>query len=99
MSVVEQGLFTSFNLFGIAEALVHLFVAENPTVELSFTLYRAFFGYCPVNLLNVTVTEHGVEPLECLACLGKNYDAAYRAVETVWQSDKNVAGLCVFLFE
>ena len=60
---------------------------------------RIAAGQCPVCLVYLAEAQHLVETAQSLRCLGEDYGAAHRAVETVHHSDKYIARLGVALLD
>ncbi len=64
---------------------------------MTFLRFGSGADQCPVEFMDIRFTEHGIEALEGLGCLGENGDSAYRTVEAVRETHKDLAWLGVTL--
>ena len=98
-TVVEDGLLAAGTLTVVGIRLVLLFVADEPVLEGALLLRRTVLDDGPVGLVDLSVAEHLVEPLQGLAGLGEHHDAAGGTIETMHDADEGVARLVILLFQ
>lgn len=65
------------------EALVHLLIADEVVIQFCFWNFRSFADQCVIGLVDFAFSEEGSHPFQGLGGLGKNNDAADRAVKAV----------------
>ena len=98
-AVMEDGFLRPGAFVVEGEALVLVLVADKPVHHLVFVLRRAVFDDSPIGFLHLSVAEHRVQAGQRLAGLGKKDYAADRAIQAVGDTDEDIAGLGIFLFE
>ena len=75
------------------ETLVQLLVARNPMDQFAFRRIWPGTAESPVDFMDFSVTEHGVESFQALGRLGENCHSAYGTVQAVRNAYKDMTGL------
>ena len=75
--------------------LILFLVTHQIVNQLALRFLGAFFHYGPIGLFHLTITEHLIQSGQCLARFGEQDRSADRAVDPVYDAQKDGSGLAV----
>lgn len=98
--IVQYGYLRIIGVWFCYIGFVLLFIANQPVFKPCFGYFGSSLYDCPVGLLDLLMTlEHFVQTRKGFGCTGKENYPARRPIQTMGHTEKDFAGLVVFLLD